>query len=121
MKPKKVEGGTNEVATVLAENERLRGKLKELEAELEEHRKARLKLEQQVATIDAQAKRYFDQFVEVEVQSSSVANLYVASFRLNGTLDRKEVLSAIQEIVINLIGSEELAVFEPKNDLLKLG
>jgi hypothetical protein len=31
---------------------------------------------------------------------------------LHSTLDRDEVLAAIQEIVINLIGSEELAAYE---------
>jgi GAF domain-containing protein len=36
----------------------------------------------------------------------------VASYRLHGTLDRKEVVDAIQEIIANLIGSEEACLFE---------
>jgi hypothetical protein len=40
----------------------------------------------------------------------------VAAHRLHESLDRKDVLAAIQEIVINLIGSEELAVFELADD-----
>lgn len=45
-----------------------------------------------------------------------LTNLYVASSRLHESLDRGEVLRAIQEILINLLGSEELAVFELSED-----
>jgi nitrate/nitrite-specific signal transduction histidine kinase len=51
-------------------------------------------------------------FAEVEQQNSDLTNLWVASNRLHESLDRREVLAAIQEIIINLVGSEELAVFE---------
>jgi hypothetical protein len=88
-----------------AENQKLRATVRALTRE-----KARL--EEQLAKIEAECKRYFDQFVDVEVASTNVANLYVASLRLHATLSREDVLSAIQEIVINLVGSEELCVFE---------
>jgi GAF domain-containing protein len=39
-------------------------------------------------------------------------NLYVASYRLHGTLDRGEVLAAIRETVVDLVGSEDFGVFE---------
>jgi hypothetical protein len=45
-----------------------------------------------------------------------LTNLYVATSRLHESLDRGEVLRAIQEIIINLLGSEELAVFEVSQD-----
>ena len=45
-----------------------------------------------------------------------LTNLYVATSRLHESLDRGEVLRAIQEIIINLLGSEELAVFELSED-----
>ena len=45
-------------------------------------------------------------------QNSNLANLYVASYRLHGTLDRKEVIDTLQEIIANLIGSEEAGLFE---------
>lgn len=54
--------------------------------------------------------------LEVEQHNSDLTNLYVASNRLHESLDRREVLAAIQEIVINLVGSEELAVFEVSED-----
>jgi len=39
-----------------------------------------------------------------------LANLYIASYQLHSTLDFKEVLQIISEIVINLIGAEVFAV-----------
>ncbi len=54
--------------------------------------------------------------LEAEQQNSDLTHLFVASSRLHESLDRREVLSAIQEIVINLVGSEELAVFEVSED-----
>lgn len=51
-------------------------------------------------------------YLEVEQQNTNLANLYVASYQLNGTLDRERIVAAIQEIVINLIGSEELAIWQ---------
>jgi hypothetical protein len=41
-----------------------------------------------------------------------LASLYVASYRLHATLDRGEALSIVQDIICNLIGSEEIAIFE---------
>lgn len=50
-----------------------------------------------------------------------LANLYIASYQLHSTLDFKEVLKIIQEIVINLIGAEEFGVLllDEKTNLLE--
>jgi hypothetical protein len=58
----------------------------------------------------------FARYAEMARQHAEMMNLYVAAHRLHESLDRKDVLAAIQEIVINLIGSEELAVFELAED-----
>ncbi|MEA2463419.1 MAG: hypothetical protein QOJ98_1166 [Acidobacteriota bacterium] len=55
-------------------------------------------------------------FVEIETQNTNLANLYVAGYQLHGSLDRREVLGAIKEIVINLIGSEDFAIFEREGE-----
>lgn len=55
-------------------------------------------------------------YCEVEQQNSDLTHLWVASNRLHESLDRRQVLCAIQEIIINLLGSEELAVFELSAD-----
>jgi GAF domain-containing protein len=59
-------------------------------------------------------------YLEVEQQNTNLANLYVASYQLNGTLDRERLIASIQEIVINLIGSEELGIWELDEELSAL-
>jgi hypothetical protein len=49
---------------------------------------------------------------ESEVQVGNLASLYVAVTSVHGAVDRPSVLSSVQEIVTNLIGSEEMAIFE---------
>ncbi|HZS08155.1 MAG TPA: GAF domain-containing protein [Blastocatellia bacterium] len=80
--------------------------------ELEQSLEEKTRLEQKLAQIESENRQFSGRYLEVEQQNASLANLYVASFRLHATLDRAEVLSVIQEIIINLIGSEELAIFE---------
>ena len=99
---------------------KLRARVRVLEVELETERRERRRAEERAAEIETEAKRYYDHYVNVEVQNANVANLYVASTRLNETLRRDEVLEAIQEIVINLIGSEELAIYELSGGALRL-
>jgi len=62
--------------------------------------------------VQAESERFAEQYRDLEAQNANLANLYVASYRLHGTLDREEVLATIQEIVTNLVGSEEIGVFE---------
>jgi hypothetical protein len=95
------------LALATAENEvgRLRDELAS-RSEQEE----RLRETLQHAEEDSQ--RFSARCCEVEQEISSLANLYVATDRLHGSLDRGEVIVAIQEIVANLIGSEEMALFE---------
>jgi len=120
----------------LRENERLRALTLHLETErlqnldqILELREKVAKLElvqlrqhQQVSDFEAENRRFFNDYAEVEQQNSNLANLYVASYRLLGTVERSEVLQVIQEIIINLIGSEELGIFEidPKTKRLEL-
>jgi hypothetical protein len=109
----KVASDTREyIQSILDENHRLVVAVTELERRLQER----------IAAIEEEARRSSARFVEVEQQNTDLANLYVASYQLHGTLDRRRVLNAIQEIVINLIGSEEMAVFEleEESNLLKL-
>src|SRR5271169_2555176 len=108
---------------LLSDNDRLRGAVAALESErlrlleeLESHRRERSRLEGTLAQTETQSKHFSDQFVQLEIQNSNLANLYVASYRLHSTLDRKEVLAAVQEIVANLIGCEELGLYEMEAD-----
>jgi len=73
-------------------------------------------LQQRLQLMQSESQRFAQQFVEVERQNSNLANLYVASYQLVGTLDRAQVLQVIQEILANLVGSEETAIFERAQD-----
>ena len=108
---------------LLRENEQLRilaanyeFEVRRLERTAEEQRAAhdaeREALKQRLAEIEAESRRREREAMEVEQQHANLTNLYVASYRLHSTLDREEVLETMQEIIINLVGCEELAIFE---------
>jgi len=100
------------VAVLESEKVRLTERVRSLGEELEVRRQEELRLQEALAETENENRRFSERYMEVEQQSANLANLYVASYRLHGTLDRAEVIAAIQEIVANLIGSEELAIFE---------
>jgi hypothetical protein len=79
---------------------------------LEQHEREQGQLQRQLEQVDEDNRRYSDQFATLEQQNNNLANLYVASYRLHGTLDREEVVDALKEIIANLVGSEEMALFE---------
>lgn len=100
------------VATLRSEKLSLEESLHKAKEALRHHEQEQARLQQQLADIEEENRRFSKEYVEVERQNSNLANLYVASYRLHGTLNRKEILATIQEIIINLIGSEELGIFE---------
>lgn len=61
--------------------------------------------------IEAGARQHSAHSEELEQQNFNLMSLYVASYRLHGTLDHQEVIATIQEILSNLVGAEELALF----------
>ena len=88
-----------------------------VQALLEENERLGRALATAQAELDNRNRELTERFVEIEQQNTNLANLYVASYQLNGTLERERVVAAIQEIVINLIGSEELAIWQVDDDL----
>jgi nitrate/nitrite-specific signal transduction histidine kinase len=80
--------------------------------QLDRQRQERVCLQQQIAEIETDHQHFTEEFEAIEHQNSNLANLYVASYRLHGTLDRDEVLSTILEILIDLVGTEEIGIFE---------
>jgi len=121
------------VQELLAENERLVGQLSRSPAqpreasyraqdELERQSREHSRLQDLVANVETENRRFSAQYIELEQQNFNLMNLYVAAYRLHGTLDPNEVLETIREIVANLIGSEEMAVFslEPGGRELRL-
>ncbi len=104
-------GGTGDVllATRLEEAEREIARLRERESALVAGSGAppdlaRLaSLERDIADLEARHRM-------LEDQNNNLANLYVSSHQLHSTLDFKEVVAIIMEIVVNLIGAESFAL-----------
>ena len=117
---------------LLQENERLRGKLSDVEdrqnyaaqdnvdwEKLREELLARiagLENEKQdvldrLRAVEEENRQFAGRYLEIEEENNNLANLYVASYQLHSTLDLSEVLKTIIEIVINLIGGEVFAVY----------
>ncbi|HET9317383.1 MAG TPA: GAF domain-containing protein [Vicinamibacteria bacterium] len=112
---------------VLKENERLRFKVARLETsggspggeERARELSVRVRdLEERLAEMEAryrkveeENKEFADRYIEIEEQNNNLANLYVASYQLHSTLDYKEVVRIVQEIVINLIGAEAFHIY----------
>ncbi|HWS72475.1 MAG TPA: GAF domain-containing protein [Thermoanaerobaculia bacterium] len=108
------------VESLLDDNQRLNRALAELQVELATRQQMEDVLRQRVHAIEEESRGFSARYVEVEQQNTNLANLYVASYQLHGTLDRDRIIEAIKEIVINLIGSEELAIFEAADGRLEL-
>jgi chromosome segregation ATPase len=117
---------TREIRQALAANEALRTFAASLEAEMnrlheqavalraanERHESEQQRLRALLDRTRAESRGYSSRYAEIEAQNSNLANLYVASYRLHGTLERKEVIDTLQEIIANLIGSEQAGLYE---------
>lgn len=129
------EEGKNFTEEVLRENERLRLavqnhqreikelsqgpalKIRELKARidiLEEDnrilRKESTALQKQYQEADQVSKEYRDRYKYIEKQNSSLLNLYVAAQRLHDNMGFSEVIQAIKELVVSLVGSDSFDI-----------
>lgn len=68
-------------------------------------------LEQELFAARAEAARLEARCEELETQNFELASLFTASSQLHGTC-REAVLTAMEEIIVNLIGSEQFAICE---------
>lgn len=82
-------------------------KLKQAIAQLEEEK---IVLLNRYREVEEENKDFASRYLEVQEENNNLANLYVASYQLHSTLDFKEVLRIVTEIIINLIGSDRFAI-----------
>ena len=73
-------------------------------------------LEQKVTELRAEQQQLLERCAGLEEQNSVLTTLYVACQRLHSTLDRTQVLLTVREIIANLIGCEEYALFTLGSD-----
>jgi transcriptional regulator with GAF, ATPase, and Fis domain len=121
---------------LLRENQRLRYRVASLETEAtggassEEVRRLRDQITQlteenrliarRFREVEEENKDFAHRYIEIEEQNNNLANLYVASYQLHSTLDFREVIQIVQEIIINLVGAEAFAILlldEKTNEL----
>ncbi|MBM2838756.1 MAG: hypothetical protein HW415_1381 [Deltaproteobacteria bacterium] len=128
-----IKKGAEFTQELLKENERLRYRLVQAEEENFSLRKASVegvsgdelsKLKNRLESLETEKRQMLERFkrvedenkdfanryLEIENENNNLANLYIASYQLHSTLDFKEVLRIILEIIINLIGAEQFAV-----------
>jgi hypothetical protein len=84
------------------------------------HASAERELNQRIAQLEAENRRLTDQYVTAQERAGDLALRFAALERLHGGLGRGETLAALQEIVINIVGSEELAVLALEGERLSL-
>ena len=110
---------------LLRENQRLRYRIASLEtdqvtassdelqrlrAEIQQLTDENRRIAQRFREVEEENKDFANRYIEIEEQNNNLANLYVASYQLHSTLDFREVIQIVQEIVINLIGAESFAI-----------
>jgi transcriptional regulator with GAF, ATPase, and Fis domain len=82
---------------------KLQKRIEDLEGEKQE-------ILDRIQQVEAENLDFANRYVEIESENNNLANLYIASYQLHSTLDFREVLQVITEIIINLIGAEEFAI-----------
>jgi putative methionine-R-sulfoxide reductase with GAF domain len=86
-------------------------RVKELQQKIRGLEERLAEMEARYKKVEEENKEFADRYIEIEEQNNNLANLYVASYQLHSTLDYREVIRIVQEIVINLIGAEAFHLF----------
>ncbi|MCK9522644.1 MAG: GAF domain-containing protein [Proteobacteria bacterium] len=102
-----LEEENNDLRLQLASDDAIRDLLTRVK-ELEEERQS---LRQSTTDMVGEHNNYTARFAEMERELDQMANLYVASFQLHATLDAAEVLSVIEQMLMQFIGAAEFAIF----------
>jgi hypothetical protein len=70
------------------------------------------RLQEKVRGLELENQRLYDESVALAEHTTHLANLYVALERLHGSLVHEEVLTALEEIITSMVGSEDFALLE---------
>lgn len=85
--------------------------LKELVEKIHALEKERVELLARFAHVEAENHQYETRYHEIERENNNLASLYVAASQLHSTLDLREVLQVIVEIVLNFVGARTFALY----------
>jgi hypothetical protein len=114
---------------LMEENKKLQGRINELITErervlseggeegdpkllrrLEELKREKQEILSHYRQVEEENSDFLHRYQEIETENNNLANLYVASYQLHSTLDQREVLEIITEIIINLIGAHSFGI-----------
>lgn len=109
---RELDGMKTTIAILERDNARLLAQLGRQEQEADDRAREQARLIGDLTRVQSRSREAAERFDDLEQRNANLASLYLASYRLHGTVDRREVLDAIQEILSNLVGTEEAAVFE---------
>ncbi len=107
-----LEQETTRLRTQLASDDAIRELLKKIEGLEREKKKLLSRFEQ----VEAESSKWVDQYAEVEGELANFANLYVASYQLHASLSFRTTLRQIRELLEQLVGASQFAVYLQKSD-----
>jgi transcriptional regulator with GAF, ATPase, and Fis domain len=73
-----------------------------------------------LGALQEENKDYATRYTEIEDQNANLASLYVASYQLHSTLDFREVIEIVQDIIVSLIGAKSYAILLLDEDTSEL-
>jgi hypothetical protein len=100
---------------LLEENDRLRRRVLELEERLSTTGAgagdgALEGLAERIARLEKERAALLERFSEIEQENNDLASLLVAQSQLHASLDAREVLQVIVEVLLNFVGAQRFAV-----------
>src|SRR5579872_4943885 len=98
--------------SVHAEKLLLQEEVESLRSQIERHHALERSLTEQMSDLESTRRELSSRYLDVEQSNTNLANLYVASYGLHGSLERSDVVRCIHEVLVNLVGTERFAVLE---------
>lgn len=77
-------------------------------------------LRRQLAVLTAEHQRLCGEFDRALGHASELAQVHAVLLQIYGAAGREELLQALQDVVVNMVGSEEMAIFELRDGALQL-
>lgn len=93
-------------------NEHLTEQVALLRDRLERHQAELVRARRDLADAEESSRWHSGRYAELEEEKGNLAKLYVAASFLHGSLERARVIEALHEVLVNLLGSEDFAVYE---------
>src|SRR5689334_4248005 len=69
------------------------------------------RLRKKLGEVEAQTSRFAERYGQVEEQTELLRNLFVATHRLHATLEPEEVVTTLRDIMTDLIGAERFVIW----------